>query len=104
MGKYQGNVRRTVEEMIREHRNTNSADELDKRLHKIILLDNNTAQQIEDFSEAMRRACEQSFKSTKTPKLTQKYKSVPCWKKELTELRKTTKALRRKYQRITDNN
>jgi hypothetical protein len=50
----------------------------------------------------MRRACDQSFKRTKTPKVTQKYKSVPWWTK-LTELRKTTKAQRRKYQRTTDN-
>jgi hypothetical protein len=103
MGKYQGIVRRTVEEMIREHSNTNSEDDLDERLHKRILLDNNTTQQIEDFSEAMRRACEQSFKRTKTPKATQKYKSVPWWTKELTELSKTTNALRRNYQTTTDN-
>jgi hypothetical protein len=103
MGKYQGNVRRTVAELIREHSNTNSEDDMDERLHKRILSDNNTAQQIEDFSVAMRRACEQSFKTTKTPKVTQKVKSVPWWTKELTELRKSTNALRRKYQRITDN-
>jgi hypothetical protein len=103
MGKYQGNVRRTVEEMIREHTNTNSEDDLDERLHERILSDNNAAQQREDFSEAMRRTCEQSFKTTKTPKVKQKYKSVPWWAKELTELRKTTNALRRKHQKITDN-
>jgi hypothetical protein len=51
----------------------------------------------------MRRECEQSFKTTKTPKATQKYKSVPWCTKELTELRKSTNALRRKYQSITDN-
>jgi hypothetical protein len=65
MEKYQGNVRRTVQKMIREQSNKNSEDALDERLHKRILTDNNTAQQIEDFSEAMRRACEQSFKTTK---------------------------------------
>jgi hypothetical protein len=51
----------------------------------------------------MRRACEQSFKTTKTPKVTQKYKSVPWWTKELTELRKTTNALRRKYKKKKKN-
>jgi hypothetical protein len=94
MIKYQGNVCRTVEEMNRKHSNTNSEDDLDERLHKKILSENNTAQQIEEFSEAMRRACEQSFKTTKTPKVTQKYKSVPWWTKELTKLRKTTNALK----------
>jgi hypothetical protein len=37
MGKYQGNVRRTVKEIIRQHINTNSKDDLDERLHKRIL-------------------------------------------------------------------
>ena len=103
MGKYQVNIRRTVEKMIREQSNKNSEDDLDERLYKIILTGNHTTQQIEDFGEAMRRACKQSFKTTKTPKVTQKYKSVPWWTKELTELRKTTNALRRQYQRTRDN-
>ena len=103
MEKYQGNICRTVEKMIREQSNNNSEDGLDERLYKRILTDNHTAQQIEEFSEAMRRACEQSFKTPKTPRVTQKYKSVPWWTRELTELRKTTNALRRQYQRTRDN-
>jgi len=70
--KYQGNIRRTVERMIREQSNKDSEDDLDERLYKRILMDNHTAQQIEVFSEAMRRACEQSFKTTKAPRVTQK--------------------------------
>jgi hypothetical protein len=71
MKKYQGTVRKTVVKMIREKSNKNSEDNLDERLHKRILTDNNTVQQIKEFSEAMRRACKQSFKTTKTPKATQ---------------------------------
>jgi hypothetical protein len=41
--------------------------------------------------------------TTKAPRVIQKYKSVPWLTKELTELRKTTNALRRKYQRTRDN-
>ena len=66
MEKYQGNIRRTVEKMIREQSNKNSEDDRDERLYKRILTDNHTSQQIEDFSEAMRRACEQSFKKQKS--------------------------------------
>jgi hypothetical protein len=51
----------------------------------------------------MRRACEQSFKTRKAPRVTQKDKSVPWWTQELTVMRKTTNALRRKYQRTRDN-
>ena len=63
MEKYQENICRTVEKMIWEESNKNSEDGLDERLYKRIVTDNHTAQQIEEFSEAMRRACEQSFKT-----------------------------------------
>jgi hypothetical protein len=77
MEKYQGNIGRTVESLIRKQSNENSEYDLDGRLYKTILKDNNTAQQIEDFSEAMRLACEQSFKTNKAPREPQKNKSVP---------------------------
>jgi hypothetical protein len=103
MEKYQENISRTVERMIRKQSNKNSEDDLDERHHKRILNDNHIAQQIEGFSEAMRRACELSFKTTKPLRVTQKLKSGPWWTKELIELRKTTNALRKKYQRTRDN-
>jgi hypothetical protein len=103
MERYQENIRRTVERMIRKQSNKNNEEDLEEKLYKRILKDNHIAQQIEYFSEAMRRACEQSFKTTKAPRVTQKYKSVPWWTKELTELGKTTNALRRKYQRTRGN-
>ena len=77
LGTYQGNIRRTVESMIRKQNNENSEDDLDERLYNRITTERNTAQQIEDFSEAMRLACEQSFKTIKDPKEIQKHKSVP---------------------------
>jgi hypothetical protein len=101
--KYQENISRTVERMIRKQSNKHSDDDLDEILYKRILNDNHIAQQIGDFSEPMRRACEQSFKTTKAPRVTQQHKSVSWWIKELTELRKTTNALKRKYQRTRDN-
>jgi hypothetical protein len=85
--------------MIWKQSNENSKDDLDERLYKRIIKENHTAQQIENFSEATRRACEQSFKTTKAPRVTQTHKSVPRWTQVLTEMRKTTNALRRKYQR-----
>jgi hypothetical protein len=103
MVKYQGNIRRTVESMIRKQSNENSEDDLDERLYKRILMDNNRAQQIEDFSEAIRLACEQSFKTNKAPREPQKHKSVRWWTQELTAMRKTTNSLRREYQRTRDN-
>jgi hypothetical protein len=43
----------------------NREDDLHNKLYKRILKDNNTEQQIEEFSEAMRIACEKSFKTKK---------------------------------------
>jgi hypothetical protein len=62
-----------------------------------------TENQIEEFSEALRIACEQSFRTTMTARTSQKHKSVPWWTQELTEMRKTANYLRRKYQRTRDN-
>ena len=98
--KYQENVRRAMESMIRKQSNENRKDDLDERLYKRIIKDNHTEKQIEDFSEAMRTACEKSLKTTKAPRKSQKYKSVPWWTQELTAMRKTTKYLRRKVDII----
>jgi len=86
-----------------EQINETSENDLDTRLYKRILKDNQTEKQIEYFSEAMRIACEQSFKSEKATKQSQKNRSVPWWTHELTVIRKTTNHLRRKYQRTRDN-
>jgi hypothetical protein len=96
MEKYQKYIRRKVERMIRKQSKKTAGTTWTKD-YKTILSDNHTAQQIEHFSKEMRRACEQSFKTTKDPRVTQKYKSVPWWTNQLTELRKTTNVLRRKY-------
>jgi hypothetical protein len=89
--------------MIWKQNNENSEDDLDEKLCKRILKDNNTAQQIADFSETMRLACKKSFKTTKDPRESKKYKSVPWWTQEHTTMRKTTNALRRKYQTAREN-
>ena len=64
MEKYKGNIRRIVENRILKKNTETSEDDLDERLYKGIVRDNNTARQIEDFNEAMRLACEQSVKTT----------------------------------------
>jgi hypothetical protein len=51
--------------MIRKQSNKNGDDDLDELLYKRTLNNNNIAQQIEDVSEEMRLAFEQSFKKTK---------------------------------------
>ena len=89
--------------MIRKQSNENGEDDMDERLYKRTMKDNHTEQQIEYFSDAIRTACEKSLKTTKAPRKSQKYKSVPWWTQELTAMRKTTNYLRRKYQRTRNN-
>jgi len=69
----------------------------------LILKDNQTEKQIEDFSEGMRIACEQSFNTNKARKGPQKNKSVPWWTHERTAAKKITNFVRRKCQRTRDN-
>ena len=45
---------------------------------------------MEDFSEAMRIACEQSYLTKKARKAPQKNKLLPWWTHELTAARKIT--------------
>ena len=92
-----------MESISWEQSSETSEDGLDTRLYKRILKDNQTEKQIEYFSEAMRIACEQSFKTKKATKKSQRNRSVPWWTHELTLMRKTTNHLRRKYQRTRDN-
>ena len=73
-----------------EQINETSENDLDTRLYKMILKDNQTEKQIEYFSEAMRIACEQSFKTEKATKQSQRNRSVPWWTHELAVMRKTT--------------
>jgi hypothetical protein len=99
METYTANIRKIVENKIQNQSTATNEDDLDERLYKIIKQDRDTAKQIEQFNEAMKLACEQSFRTTNTLKALRKHKSVPWWTQELTAMRKTTKALRRKYQK-----
>ena len=98
--KHKENIRRTVESMLWKQSNENREDDLDNKLYKRIIKDNYTEQQIEEFSEAMRRACVQSFK--KRPQEHHANRSVPWWTQELTAMRKITNYLRRKYQKTRE--
>jgi hypothetical protein len=52
---------------------------------------------IEAFQEALKEACDKSFRQRTIKKITNK--SVPWWTDELTVMRKRTNALRMRYQR-----
>jgi len=66
--KYNENIHRTVESIILERSKENGGDDLDTRLYEKILKYNQTEKQIEDFSEAIRIACEQHSKQKRREK------------------------------------
>jgi len=55
------------------------------------------------FQEALILTCKKSFKIRRATKKTTKNKTVPWWTVELTLMRKRMNALRRRYQRTTNN-
>jgi len=86
--KYKENIHRTVEKIIWERSKENGEIDMDIRHYERIIKVINTEKQIEDFSEAMRIACEQSFKTKKARKAPQNNKSVPWWIHKITAARK----------------
>lgn len=101
IAKYHANVTKIVETNIRKMHNDNDIDtnDLDDKLYKQISRVTEIEKQIDDFSRALKTACETSFKRNRAPKTSHNHKSIPWWTQELTAMRKRTNALRRKYQR-----
>ena len=77
-------------------------EKLDDALCKIIQSAPNIEEIVEEFHEALDKACKSSFQQirpTNTNKKTVQHKSVPWWTQNLTILRKNVNAHRMRYQR-----
>ena len=105
IAKYHANVTKIVETNIRKLYNDNDIDinDLDDKLYKLITRDTEIEKQIDDFSRAVKTACETPFKRNRATMTSHNHKSIPWWTQELTAMRKRTNALRRKYQRARHN-
>ena len=58
---------------------------------------------VDDYNDAVKRACNKTFSIQRSSRHAALHKSVPWWTAELTVLRKRTNALRRLYQRTKNN-
>ena len=58
---------------------------------------------VNKFSEALKEACNKSFKIGREFMKTRKHKTVPWWTEDLTIARKRVNAFRKKYQRTKNN-
>jgi len=64
--------------MIQKQGNGKSECDLDERIYDRIIKDKRTVQRIEDFSEAIKTACEKSLKTRNAPRTSQIHRSFPC--------------------------
>jgi hypothetical protein len=96
--KFQGNLTRLLEERLNTTNTDGGSDDLDATLSEKTNEGTEIEKIIEGFLEALKGACDKSFRQRTVKKITTN-KSVPWWREELTVMRKRTNALRRRYQR-----
>jgi hypothetical protein len=77
-------------------------ENLDNILALQVKEENDIQRAVDQIQEDLTLACNKSFKKSMVTKK-EKYKSVPWWTQELTLKRKRVNALRRRYQRTTNN-
>ena len=78
-------------------------DELDEELRHKVRTYSDAEQVIEQCHICIEESCKGAFRLSKEKSQYTKDKSVPWWTPELTILRKRVNALRRRYQRTTNN-
>jgi hypothetical protein len=101
--KFQENVLRIVRAQFCKNHDA-GADDLDETLSSLITVEINIEKRIDEFSEALKLACNKSFPTHGATKKVTAHKTVPWWTEDLTVLRKRTNAQRRLYQRSRNNN
>jgi hypothetical protein len=79
------------------------SENLDKVLASQVKEPDDIESAVDLFQEVLMSSCNKSFKTRWATKKTTKYKSVPWWTEELTLMKKRINALRRRYQKTTNN-
>ena len=77
--------------------------DLDNILVKTVMSRNDIEKTVDEFYEDLTTACNESFRTQLANKTEMTNRSVPWWNEELTTMRKRLNALRRRYQRTTNN-
>jgi len=78
-------------------------EEIDEALNTQLKEHKDISEFIEKYEEAIQLTCKETLKLPKQQQTPTKGKSVPWWTDALTILRKRTNALRRRFQRTTNN-
>ena len=99
--KFPGALLQTLKEKFKL--NHESSLELDASLSSLVTEGRNIEALVDDYNEAVIRACDKTFSIQRGSRHAASHKSVPWWTAELTVLRKRTNALRRLYQRTKND-
>jgi hypothetical protein len=83
--------------------NHKSSLDLDASLSSLVTEGTNVETLVDDYNDAVKRACNKTISIQRSSRHAASHKSVPWWTAELTVLRKRTNALRRLYQRTKNN-
>jgi hypothetical protein len=83
---------------------TSDLTQCDQELGEIVKQHTNIDWLVEKYTSIVTETCSAVFKVSRAGNRVTKGTSVPWWTSELTVLRKRTLALRRRYQRTTNNN
>jgi hypothetical protein len=98
LAKFQGNILQIVKTKLGKNHDI-EVEDLDDTLSSLLTEETDTETRIDEFSEALKLACNTSFQTHRATEKT----TVPWWTEELTMLRKRTNAQRRLYQRTRNN-
>jgi hypothetical protein len=97
--KFQGNLLRLAEKKLCKINKEGGTEDLDKALCSCVSEGTDIVELIEEFHDIMTVARSKSFRTQRASKKAISNKSVPWWTEEMTIMRKTVSALRRRYQR-----
>jgi len=103
IAKFQGNLTTLLEEKHGMSNTEGKIEDMDLTISNSVRECKDIEQTIDDFHEAMKTACEKTFRRSQATGKTTTNKSIPWWTGELTVMRKRTNALRRRFQMTRTN-
>jgi len=103
INKFQSKLVRLAKARICTTHKQEDTGDLDSTLAKLVTPQSDIEKTIDEFYENLSTACNKSFRIQLAPEKAKMNRSVPWWTDELTIMRKGFNALRRRYQRTTNN-
>jgi O6-methylguanine-DNA--protein-cysteine methyltransferase len=99
LAKFQENLTTLLDEKHGTSNREGETEDLDLQMSNKVRESKDIEQTIDDFYEAIKTACENTFRRLQATGKTTTNRSIPWWKGELTATRKRTNAFRRRFQR-----